>query len=82
MVGVLALRLAAPPRIGEAQLALVLAHHATAIITGQLAMPPAQPARALQVQAPRITDFLRLGEILLSPREQAVVRLVTAGLRN
>jgi DNA-binding CsgD family transcriptional regulator len=82
IVGVLALRLAAPPRTGEAQLALVLAHHATAIISGQLAMPSAQPVRARDMQVPRSLDSLGLEDIPLSPREQAVVRLVAGGLRN
>jgi DNA-binding CsgD family transcriptional regulator len=82
MVGVLGLCLVAPPRVGEAQLALVLAQHAAAIITGQRAMPSARRVRALHGQAPRTPDFLTLGDIPLSPREQAVVRLVAAGLRN
>jgi DNA-binding CsgD family transcriptional regulator len=82
MVAVLALCLVSPPRVGEAQLALVLAQHAAAIVTGQRAMPPAHRVPALRGQAPRIPDFQALGDIPLSPREQAVVCLVAAGLRN
>jgi DNA-binding CsgD family transcriptional regulator len=80
LVGVLALRLAAPPRVGEAQLAQALAQQAATLMTGSGALPPAPPPRALQVHAPWLPDAV--GEVALSPREQAVVRLVAAGLRN
>jgi DNA-binding CsgD family transcriptional regulator len=82
LVGVLALHLASPPREGEAQLALVLAEHAAMIITGQHVMSPAQRVRTLHAQARQVPDLLALEDIPLSPREQAVVRLVATGLRN
>ncbi|HWE61098.1 MAG TPA: helix-turn-helix transcriptional regulator [Chloroflexota bacterium] len=81
-VGVLALRLAAPPRPGEAQLALALAHQAATIIAGEVATTPAQGVTAPSTEPLPVPNFPPRQRAPLSTREQEVVQLVVAGLRN